>query len=125
MPDSDYYKLGAEDAVLLERSVLAGAGLAADVGDGHVAARALANALVIIVQEYLEINSDEHDVELFFEVNGSPPPDIQTWPTNILAGLRFRRFPDEDRARLLERAVNVAVELIRSASPLAWAKSRQ
>jgi hypothetical protein len=122
MANNDHFRLATEDVSALKGQVLARAELSNDAADGHVAARALANALIFAVQQYLEQNSNEHDVDLFMEVNGAQPADVDSWPVNIIAGLRFRAFPEEDRLTICASAVDEAVNLVRSSSPLAWGR---
>ena len=112
-PGDDLYRLAALDAKTLQDRILSAAGTAIDVSDGSVAALALANALLAVVQEFLERTSDEYDVELFFEVNGRQPDDVASWPVNILAGLRLRRTPADDWHAICERAVQVAVRRLK------------
>ncbi|WFE56937.1 hypothetical protein [Micromonospora sp. WMMD712] len=112
-PD-DLYRVAALDAKLLQDRILAAAGSAIDVSDGRVAAQALAEALLSVVQDYLARTSEEYDVELFFEVNGRRPDDITSWPVNILAGLRHRRTPAADRHAICESAVQIAARRLRS-----------
>lgn len=116
MSSDDLYRMAAMDAKTLQDRILSAAGNSVDVSDGRVAALALANALLSVVQEYLERTSDEHDVELFLEVNGRQPDDAGSWPVNILAGLRLRRTPAEDRRSICERAVQLAVRRLRPPS---------
>jgi hypothetical protein len=122
MPDDDPYTLAAVDASILQQRIQSETGIANDAGDGHVAARALANALVIVVQEYLEENSNEHDLDLFLEVNGRQPDDVASWPASILAGLRFRRISPEHWQSICERAVETAIRFVQSSSSLAWGR---
>ncbi|WFE52891.1 hypothetical protein [Micromonospora sp. WMMD1155] len=105
--------MAAMDAKTLQDRILSAAGDSVDVSDGRVAALALADALLAAVQEHLERTSNEHDVELFLEVNGRQPADIGTWPVTILAGLRLRRTSADDRRSICERAVQLAVRRLR------------
>src|SRR5262249_8603624 len=114
--------LAAADAAMLQNRILAAAEITNVAGDGLVAPRALANALVKVVQEYLERNSNADDLELFFEVNGRQPDDVTSWPAAILAGLRLRRIPSVDWDSICGRAVETAVGYVRSSSSLAWGK---
>lgn len=113
MSSDDLYRAAAMDAKTLQDRILSAAGNSIDVSDGRVAALALANALLAVVQEYLERTSDEHDVELFLEVNGRQPHDVGSWPVNILAGLRLRRTSADDQRSICERAVQLAVRRLR------------
>jgi hypothetical protein len=122
MTNDEYFRQATKDASILKGQVLVRAELSNDAGDGHVPARALANGLVFAVQRYLGQNSNEYDVDLFMEVNGHQPSDIESWSVNILAGLRLRAFPEEDRLAMYASAVDSAVNLIRSSSTLAWGR---
>jgi hypothetical protein len=121
MSTDDTYLLAAADASMLQDRILVAAEIP-DHTDGGVAARALGNALVAVVQEYLERVSNEHDVELFCEVNGAQPEDVASWPVNILAGLRLRRTPPDDRHSICQSAVETAVRYVRASSSLAWGR---
>jgi hypothetical protein len=122
MLNDELYRMAAADASMLQGQVFSAAGITRDAGDRHVAARALGNALVVVVQEYLEQNSNEHDLELFFEVNGRQPDDIESWPVNILAGLKMRKLESGDLHGIYERAVQTAVKFVQSSSSLAWGR---
>jgi hypothetical protein len=80
----------------------------------------LGNGLIAVVQEYLEQNSTEDDLELFFEVHGRQPPDLDSWPQNILADLERHRIPLSERFVIQEQAVELAVKYVTTRSPLAW-----
>jgi hypothetical protein len=114
--EPDWVAESAEEAQRLEGRI----GDLAAVHDADVIARALANALVIAVQEYLERHSSQDDLELFFEVHGSPPSEIGPWPVKIIADLRRHRIPPADRAKICEQAVAAAVGFVQTRSPLAW-----
>jgi hypothetical protein len=120
MLEDEPYKTAAVDASMLQNRVLAAAGITKDDGDGHVAARATANALIVVVMEYLERTSNEHDVELFFEVNGRQPDEIEFWPINILAGLKMRQIKPDDLRVIYDQVVQTAKNYVSSSSPLAW-----
>lgn len=65
----------------------------------------LGRSLVWFGQEYLAQNSDEWDVELFFETYGTPRSGVRGWPQAILEGLRSRNdIPACDRDEIFERA---------------------
>lgn len=90
------------------------AGLPDDGNSRDLADGALGAALVWFGQEYIAGVSDDWDVELFFDVYGTPPSPIRGWSQRILDGLAFRaEFPAEDRARILDRAQSRAVERLR------------
>ncbi|HEV3172478.1 MAG TPA: hypothetical protein VGZ32_19185 [Actinocrinis sp.] len=96
-------------------------GAAVAMPDGSdVTARALANALVAVVQEYLERTSGPEDVELFFEVHGRTPTQVTSWPAGILADLHRHGISAQDRSVIRDRAAVRAIEYIASRSPLAW-----
>ncbi|GAB3076835.1 hypothetical protein [Micromonospora schwarzwaldensis] len=116
MSSEDLYRTAAMDAKTLQDRILTAAGPGVDVSDGHAPAQALADALLAVVQDHLAQTSDEHDVELFLEVNGRPPEDVTAWPVNILAGLVLRRTPAADRHAICERAVQIAARRLRSSS---------
>lgn len=116
MSSEDLYRTAAMDAKTLQDRILTAAGPGVDVSDGRAPAQALADALLAVVQDYLAQTSDEHDVELFLEVNGRPPEDLAAWPVTILAGLVLRRTPAADRHAIGERAVQIAARRLRSAS---------
>lgn len=105
----DAFRLAAVDATMLRDRISA-------AGD-PVESTALANALLAVVQEYLERTSNEYDLELFLEVNGRRPEDLASWPVTILAGLRLRRTPSDEYRAICERAVEIAVRRGRSAAP--------
>ncbi|WP_327006608.1 hypothetical protein OHA72_04615 [Dactylosporangium sp. NBC_01737] len=119
MIDNELIAQSAADAARLESEILAAAGRAPKGADELIAVRALANALVVVVQEYLEQHSNAEDVELFFEVHGRQPDDIEAWPANILADLSRHRIPADDRSTINVRAVRTATGYIRDSSPLA------
>jgi hypothetical protein len=106
----------AESSALRQRICTA----AAIPPGSDVTARALANALVAVVQEYLERTSGPEDIELFFEVHGHPPEVVARWPVNILADLDRHGIPERDREKIHDRAIKRAVEYIAARSPLAW-----
>ena len=112
--------LATADAQRLQGRIESGADIAPETVGAQVAARALANALVIVVQGYLEQTSNEHEVELFFEESSRQPADVLSWPITILAALLMRPTPREDLDRICERAVEVATRHVRTKSPLAW-----
>lgn len=116
MSSDDLYRTAAMDAKTLQDRILTAAGSSIDVSDGNMVAQALADALLAVVQEYLERTSTEYDVELFLEVNGRRPDDVTSWPVNILAGLVHRRTPAADRHSLCESAVQIAARRLRSSS---------
>jgi hypothetical protein len=120
MTDDDLPARSAADASLLQSRILAAAEITDEAGGGRVAARALGNALVGVVQEYLERTSNEDDVELFFEVHGREPADLGAWPANILADLSRHEIPPDSQNGIRESAVQTAVRYVRSSSPLAW-----
>jgi hypothetical protein len=120
MTDPEVRARSVADASGLQVRILDAAKITETAGDGCIAPRALGNALVVVVQEYLENTSNEDDVELFFEVHGQEPEDLMAWPVNILADLRRHQIPPEDRRAICERAVETAARYIRSSSPLAW-----
>lgn len=115
MSSDDLYRTAAMDAKTLQDRILTAAGNGIDVTDGRPAARALAEGLLAVVQDYLERTSNEHDVELFLEVNGTEPSDVTSWPVTILAGLMLRRIPVADRHAMCERAVQIAGRRLRAA----------
>ena len=116
MSSDDLYRMAAMDAKMLQDRILTAAGSAIDVSDGRPAALALAEALLGVVQDYLEQTSNEYDVELFLEVNGTQPSEVTSWPVNILAGLILRRTPAADRHSICERAVQIAARRLRASS---------
>ncbi|WP_110561801.1 hypothetical protein [Micromonospora arborensis] len=116
MSSDDLYRMAAMDAKMLQDRILTAAGRTIDVSDGHAVAQALADALLAVVQDYLTRTSNEYDVELFLEVNGSKPESITSWPVNILAGLSLRRIPTADRHAMCESAVQIAARRLRSTS---------
>ncbi|PTA45949.1 hypothetical protein [Micromonospora sp. RP3T] len=116
MSSEDLYRAAAMDAKTLQDRILTAAGPGVDVSDGRAPAQALADALLAVVQDHLAQTSNEHDVELFLEVNGRPPEDVAAWPVNILAGLVLRRTPAADRHAICERAVRIAARRLRSAA---------
>jgi hypothetical protein len=120
MIDNDLTRQSAADAKRLEVRILEAAGRPRGPENEQVAVRALGNALVVVVQEYLEGHSNSEDVELFFEVHGHQPDDLGSWPANILADLSRHRISPDDRRAIGERAVSTAAGYITSASPLAW-----
>jgi len=92
-------------------------------GPSKITARALANALVAVVQEYLKGASGAEDVELFFEVHGRAPADVSAWPGAILADLRRHDIPAAVRQAICELAATRAIGYIAGHSPLAWEES--
>ncbi|MFI2714561.1 hypothetical protein ACH495_31015 [Micromonospora sp. NPDC018662] len=112
----DLYRTAAMDAKMLQDRILTAAGRGIDVSDGRAPAQALAEALLAVVPDHLAQTSNEHDVELFLEVNGRPPADPATWPVTILAGLALRRIPAADRHAMCERAVQIAARRLRSSA---------
>jgi hypothetical protein len=114
-------QLGAEtESSALRQRICAAAALPPG---SDVAARALANALVAVVQDYLERTSGPEDVELFFEVHGHPPEAVARWPVNILADLHRHGISERDREIIQDRAIKRAIEYIAARSPLAWGES--
>ena len=123
MTDQDLRLRSAGEASELQSEILAAAaeGVAKRADGEQIAARALANALVAVVQQYLRGHSSAEDVELFFEVHGrAPVDDPAAWPANILADLSRHQIPAQDMDTIRQSAVATAVRYIRSASPLAW-----
>lgn len=112
--------LAEADAQRLQGEIESGSDVVRESVGAQVAARALANALVIVVQGYLEQTSNEHELELFFEESHRQPADVLSWPITILAALLMRPTPSEDMDRICERAVTVATRHVRSKSSLAW-----
>ena len=92
-------------------------------GPSVVAARALANALVAVVQDYLKDASGAEDVELFFEVHGRAPADVSAWPEAILADLHRHGIPAAVRQTIGELAAARAIGYVAGRSPLAWEES--
>jgi hypothetical protein len=97
-------------------AVLDYAGLSVDEDSRAVADEALGRALVWFGQEYIADVSDHWDVDLFFDVYGTPPSPVRGWSQKILDGLASRKdFPADDRARILDRARTRATTRLREA----------
>ncbi|MER5456079.1 hypothetical protein ABT008_14970 [Micromonospora sp. NPDC002389] len=111
----DRCRLASVDATMLQDRIAAAVEAAAD-SDPEIFVLELSVALLAVVQDYLVQTSNDYDLELFLEVNGTPPTDVSTWPVNILAGLRLRRTPSDDYRSICESAVDAAVRRIRSSS---------
>ena len=94
-------------------------------GPSEVTARALANALVAVVQDYLKGTSGTEDVELFFEVHGRAPQDVHAWPGAILADLHRHDIPAPARRTICDQAAARAIGYIAARSPLAWQEPGQ
>ena len=120
MSYEDFRKQATTDALSLQENIRSQAEIASDTGDGLVLARALANALIAVGQNYLAANATEEDVELFFEVYGRQPDDVAAWPVTILAGLRMQRIGPDSWQMICENTTETAVRYIRSKSSLAW-----
>lgn len=88
--------------------------------DDETAMRALGNGLVVEFQLYLEAQSDEYDVELFFEVHGREPADLGEWIVNIAQDLHRHDLDAEQVSTVVDRACRRAVEFIDSGSSLAF-----
>ncbi|GAA4674783.1 hypothetical protein [Phytohabitans rumicis] len=119
MADDELRGQSTGDAQTLQTRILGAVNLENDAIHQRVVARALGNALVVVVQEYLEGNSSPEDVELFFEVHGHEPTDVDVWPAEILADLG-RQIPADARRDIRDRALEAALQYVRSSSPLAW-----
>ena len=92
-------------------------------GPSEVTARALANALVAVVQDYLKGASGAEDVELFFEVHGRAPADVSAWPGAILADLHRHSVPAAVQKAICDLAAARAIGYVVAHSPLAWEES--
>ncbi len=112
----DGYRLAAVDALRLLDRIMAATDTGADEESRHGCALALGTALLAVVQEYLERTSNDHDVELFLEVNGRQPEEMVAWSVNILAGLRLRRIPTVEYRSICDSAVEVAARRLHSSS---------